>query len=165
MLLWCLSHCRFEAVCTSGISIDAPVLRFAVSITRSLSLLLTFIALVQTMKATCSGRSVHQSNCISYNSAPRLIKARSLLRLTTWNEERRILDFATKGACMLRWWCMYAIALATKTWTQHDWILLLSETLLSHPWTCRHVGQTLVWFLFLGRFDTFQKIGATVLRD
>ena len=138
MLLECLSHCRFEAVCTSGISIGAPVLRFAVSITRSFSLLPKVIALVQTMKATCSGRSVHQSNCISYNSAPRLIKARSLLRLTTWNEERRILDFATKGACMLRWWCTYAIALATKTWTQRDWILSLSRhCYLTHE----HVGM------------------------
>ena len=35
-MLRILSHCRFEAVCTSGISIGAPVLRFAVSITRSL---------------------------------------------------------------------------------------------------------------------------------
>ena len=50
-------------MCNRGalLHFGAPVLRFAVSITRSFSLLPKFIALVQTMKATCSGRSVHQA--------------------------------------------------------------------------------------------------------
>ena len=61
----------------------APVLRFAVSITRSFSLLPKFIALVQTMKATCSGRSVHQA--LSFAGSQAFFTTKTIVSLGRWD--------------------------------------------------------------------------------